>query len=48
MSLLERERSGRKNINVCPRSSDLLYIVCYYMNGSLLLGHTVPRLSFAV
>ena len=26
---------------VCPRSSDLFYIVKFYTNGSLLLGHTV-------
>ena len=28
-------------ITVCPRSSDPFYIVSYYKNGSLLLGHTV-------
>ena len=26
---------------VCPRSSDPFYIVSYYKNGALLLGHTV-------
>ena len=25
---------------VCPRSSDPFYIVNYYINGWLLLGHT--------
>ena len=29
---------------VCPRTSDPFYIVRYYMNGSLLLGHVVQRL----
>ena len=26
---------------VCPGSSDPFHIVSYYINGSLLLGHTV-------
>ena len=26
---------------VCPKSSDPFHIVSYYINGSLLLGHTV-------
>ena len=30
-----------KYSNVCSRSSDPLYIVSYYKNGSLLLGQTV-------
>ena len=29
----------------CPRSSDPIFIVNYYVNGSLLLGHTVWRES---
>ena len=29
---------------MCPRSSDPFHIVIYYINGSLLLGHTLsPR-----
>ena len=28
---------------VCPRSNDQFYVVTYYMNGSLLLGHIVPK-----
>ena len=34
-------------ITVCPRTSDPLYIVSYYINGSLLLGHTVPMLAWS-
>ena len=26
---------------ICPRRSDPFYIASYYINGSLLLGHTV-------
>ena len=26
---------------MCPRSSDPFYVVTYFINGSLLLGHVV-------
>ena len=38
----ERERYIDKIKNtICLRTSDPFYIVIYYKNGSLLLGHTV-------
>ena len=33
---------------MCPRSSDPLYIVSYFKDGSLLLGHTVVDLVYSV
>ena len=29
-------------VTVWPRSIDPIYVVGYYINGSILLGHTVP------
>ena len=41
--LNEREMAGYKH-TACPGSSDPFYIVTYYINGSILLGHTVDHL----
>ena len=35
------EQAVRSYHTVCPRSSNPFYIVSYYINGSLILGHSV-------
>ena len=42
VQMLYNNYTACPNDTVCPRSSDSFYVVSYYINGSLLLGHTVP------